>query len=31
MLSRTSAFEKNYYGETKWMNFLIKHDDLLKK
>ena len=31
MLSKTSAFEKNEYGETKWMSFLIKRDDLLKK
>ena len=31
MLPKTSAFEKNYYGENKRMSFLIKDDDLLKK
>ena len=31
MLSRTSACVKSYHSETKWMNFLIKDDNLLKK
>ena len=31
MLSKTSAFESNYYGETKSMSFLIKDDDFLNK
>ena len=31
MLPKTSACVKSYDGETKWMNFLIKNNDLLKK
>ena len=31
MLPKTSAYLKSYDGETKWMNFLIKDDNLLKK
>ena len=31
MLSKASAFEKNYYGDTKWISFFIKDDDFLKK
>ena len=31
MVSKISTFGKGYAGETKWMNFLIKDDDLLKK
>ena len=31
MLPKTSAYAKNYDGETKWMYFLIEDDDLLKK
>ena len=31
MLLKTSALVKFYNDETKWMNFLIKGDDLLRK
>ena len=31
MFPKTSAYLKSYDDETKWMNFLIKDDDLLKK
>ena len=31
MLSKMSTFAKSYDGETLWMKFLIKDDDLLKK
>ena len=31
MFSKTSAYLKSYHDETKWMNFLIKDDDFLKK
>ena len=31
MLPKTSAYIRSYGGETKWMNFLIKDDNLLKK
>ena len=31
MLPKKRAYVKSYDGETKWMNFLIKADDLLKK
>ena len=31
MLPKTSAYVKNYYGQTKWMYFLIEDDDLLEK
>ena len=31
MLPKTSAYVKNYDIQTKWMYFLIKDDDLLKK
>ena len=31
MLPKTSAYVKSYDGETKWMYFLIKDDDLLEK
>ena len=31
MLPKTSAYVKNYDGETKWMYFLIEYDDLLGK
>ena len=30
-LSRTSASVKSYHSETKWISFLIKDDNLLKK
>ena len=30
-LPKTSAYVKSYDGPTKWMYFLIKDDDLLKK
>ena len=29
MLPKTSAFVKSYDGQTKWIYFLIKDDDLL--
>ena len=31
MLSKTSTYVKSYDRETKWMNFLNKDDDMLKK
>ena len=31
MLPKTSAYIKIYDGQTKWMYFLIKDDDLLEK
>ena len=31
MLPKTSAYVKLYDGQSKWINFLIKDDDLLKK
>ena len=31
MLLKTSALVKFYNDGTKWMNFLIKDDDLLRK
>ena len=31
MLPKTSAYVKSYYGQTKWMYFLIEDDDLLEK
>ena len=31
MLPKTSAYVKNYDGQTKWMYFLIEDDDLLAK
>ena len=31
MLPKTSTYVKNYDGLTKWMYFLIKDDNLLKK
>ena len=31
MLPKASAYVKSYYGETKWMNFFIKDDNLLEK
>ena len=31
MLPKTSAYVKRYYGQTKWMYFLIEDDDLLEK
>ena len=31
MLPKTSTYVKNYDIQTKWMYFLIKDDDLLKK
>ena len=31
MLLKTSTHSKSYDGQTKWMYFLIKDDDLLKK
>ena len=30
-LPKTSAYVKSYDGQTKWINFLIKDDDLLGK
>ena len=27
MLPKTSAYVKRYYGQTKWMYFLIEDDD----
>ena len=29
MLPNPSTYVKSYDGQTKWMYFLIKHDDLL--
>ena len=31
MLPKTRAYVKRYDGQTKWMYFFIKNDDLLKK
>ena len=31
MLPKTSAYVKGYHGQTKWMYFLIKNDELLGK
>ena len=31
MLTKTSAYVKGYYVQTKWMYFLIEDDDLLEK
>ena len=31
MLAKTSAYVKSYDGQTKWIYFLIKDDDLLEK
>ena len=31
MLPKTSAYGKSYYGQTKWMYFLIEDDSLLEK
>ena len=31
MLPKTRAYVKKYDGQTKWMHFLIKDDDLLEK
>ena len=31
MLPKTSTYVKLYGGQTKWMYFLIKDDDLLEK
>ena len=31
MLPKTIAYVKSYDGETKWINILIKDDELLKK
>ena len=31
MLPKTSAYVKSYDGQTKWMYFFIKDDDLLQK
>ena len=31
MLPKTSAYVKGYHGQTKWMYFFIKDDDLLEK
>ena len=31
MLPKTSAYVKSYDGETKWMHFVIKDDDLWEK
>ena len=31
MLPKTSAYVKSYDGQTKWMYFLFKDDDLLEK
>ena len=31
MLPKTSLYVKRYYGQTKWMYFLIEDDDLLEK
>ena len=31
MLPKTSAYVKNYDGQTKWMYFLIEDDELLEK
>ena len=31
MFSKTSAYVKTCYGQTKWMYFLTEDDDLLEK
>ena len=31
MLPKTSAYVKNYNGQTKWMYLLIEDDNLLEK
>ena len=31
MLPKSSTYVKSYYGQTKWMYFLIEDDDLLEK
>ena len=31
MLLKTNAYVKSYDGQTKWMYFLIKDDDLLER
>ena len=31
MLPKSSVYVKDYDGKTKWMYFLIKDDNLLKK
>ena len=31
MLPKASPYVKSYDGQTKWMYFLIKDDDLLQK
>ena len=31
MLPKRSTYVKNYDGKYKWMSFLIKYDELLKK
>ena len=31
MLPKTSAYVKSYDGETEWMTFLIRDDNLMKK
>ena len=31
MLPKTSAYVKSYDGQTKWMTFLIKDDELLEE
>ena len=31
MIPKTSAFVKSYHGQTKWMHYLIKDDELLEK
>ena len=31
ILPKTSAYVKSYDGQTKWMTFLIKDDELLEK
>ena len=31
MLPKTSAYVKSYDGQTKWMYFLIKYDNLLEE
>ena len=31
IFTKASAYVKSYHGETKWINFFIKDEDLLKK
>ena len=31
MLPKTSSYIKSYDGQTKWIHFLIKDDELLEK